>query len=858
MASSEKRSASPVEPFNPKKARTSLLTSKYKTSPTPESEPARAVITRGTEWLSISGLDRDTSSINTLIVRTTQELARQGKRLVHAPKLFPDGICFDWLLDFSAKEEDVKDLMNVEGVSQPALQTLFQGKPRGVRSTRCGSRGSPTEAPLIIHLLSDDESESPMLASRRVPQGGLDASNPICIDTDDEQDPPVSPPTKYPVTDGTMSRLNKNGSSIRGSSRRQALDDEGRTGIVSRLLLPEVEPESSSECGQSDMELDSDTEPSASIRANGSGQSLVFEPRTASPEHRKMSRIPAARRSSNSAPLCQPSHSMTVHRSSTPGSSASIESSRSSSVVPEVDVVLTTVSSRHSTDHPDVSSLYGEFNMLATSSDNDVDDDEDVQEDPASGSSSSGRGAPRSAPSTGTSEQALLHHPPHRAPARSSLSRSWSGGHARSIAKDPSIDTHRSASIAKLPRRAVPARNRLAHPNKGLSLSSDDEGDGGENLLEGFESDRLSLPSRKDPHVGRATGWEDTGSNGLSVNIPKTNFARGRRLLAPSDLLPYTTVAMRGDAQFIRKDQLISYYSLPPSLDPSGGPDHHVEDCCLIAGNTVVVGYDSRPCQVSLIPLATDQRPRRINLSHRAHNTVQETPTAGVSQLNRGISALAPVNGHRLRFLSGGHDKTVHLWTVTHNGENYTARSERLNISHSHPVHALAYRAFDETVLSCAGTCIHTTKLSAHRGHDPSQVSGNILQVHVHPQAPHLIILEVRHMDRQVQLYDTRKANFARTPCLEFGYRDTSNLESSTRTTTSRYTKGAPCMSFFGRGYADGTVRIWDYRKPNNVLTRFHCQRPAPVVHTVFSDSGSTVIAYGGHSVTFWDVNGST
>ncbi|KAL6299136.1 hypothetical protein BKA93DRAFT_742869 [Sparassis latifolia] len=149
-------------------------------------------------------------------------------------------------------------------------------------------------------------------------------------------------------------------------------------------------------------------------------------------------------------------------------------------------------------------------------------------------------------------------------------------------------------------------------------------------------------------------------------------------------------------------------------------------------------------------------------------------------------------------------------------------------------------------------------KLSAHRGHDPSQVSGNILQVHVHPQAPHLIILEVRHMDRQVQLYDTRKANFARTPCLEFGYRDTSNLESSTRTTTSRYTKGAPCMSFFGRGYADGTVRIWDYRKPNNVLTRFHCQRPAPVVHTVFSDSGSTVIAYGGHSVTFWDVNGST
>ncbi|RPD61929.1 hypothetical protein L226DRAFT_571320 [Lentinus tigrinus ALCF2SS1-7] len=202
-------------------------------------------------------------------------------------------------------------------------------------------------------------------------------------------------------------------------------------------------------------------------------------------------------------------------------------------------------------------------------------------------------------------------------------------------------------------------------------------------------------------------------------------------------------------------------------------------------------------------------------------------------------------------------------------------------MDHTQPVQALAYCGWDETVYSAAGDRIASTKLDALAHADSERVSGKITQVHVHPQDPRLIALEIDHMDYQVQLYDMRAGGFARKPWLEFGHRnaptpippkstrtiaDTNPIasassscsrSSSTPKLGTRYTRGSTLNSLFARGYGDGVVLVWDYRNgaQKKVLERFQFQRPAEVVHTVLS--GSDVIAYGAFSVTFWSLLGA-
>ncbi|KAI0773942.1 hypothetical protein C8Q74DRAFT_1199906 [Fomes fomentarius] len=168
-------------------------------------------------------------------------------------------------------------------------------------------------------------------------------------------------------------------------------------------------------------------------------------------------------------------------------------------------------------------------------------------------------------------------------------------------------------------------------------------------------------------------------------------------------------------------------------------------------------------------------------------------------------------------------------------------------------------------VYSAAGDRISTTRLAALAHTEPERVSGKVTQVHVHPQDPRLIALEIDHMDYQVHLYDMREGGFKHRPWLEFGYRaavpktsrasansSRSASNSSIPKVGSRYTRGSTMHSFFARGYGDGVVLVWDYRNgaQKKVLERFQFQRPAEVVHTVLA--GSDVIAYGGYSVTFW------
>ena len=151
--------------------------------------------------------------------------------------------------------------------------------------------------------------------------------------------------------------------------------------------------------------------------------------------------------------------------------------------------------------------------------------------------------------------------------------------------------------------------------------------------------------------------------------------------------------------------------------------------------------YDAELCDV--------QTPYRIDLSFKAHSTVIEYPATGKSYSNPGIACLAPVSHHS--FLSGGYDKTVQCWRIarqsdrSQNHASFSASATRIPTEHTQSVHALAYGAWNDTVYSAASDRIVTTKLSALAPSEPERVSGKVTQIHVHPQDPRLIALEVGH-----------------------------------------------------------------------------------------------------------------
>ena len=150
--------------------------------------------------------------------------------------------------------------------------------------------------------------------------------------------------------------------------------------------------------------------------------------------------------------------------------------------------------------------------------------------------------------------------------------------------------------------RPIRSTRRSASPAGGAATSSsEDEQDAG---------DQASL-------------WSSTPS-GHTVVIPKADFARGRRLLVPADPgYPITTVLMRGEAHFIdqqrkcvtttfifytkRSDQWLYRTRIYRHSLPVEDHCRHVEDACLLRNDTIVIGYDKGPCQVSLITVEGDQ-----------------------------------------------------------------------------------------------------------------------------------------------------------------------------------------------------------------------------------------------------------
>jgi len=108
----------------------------------------------------------------------------------------------------------------------------------------------------------------------------------------------------------------------------------------------------------------------------------------------------------------------------------------------------------------------------------------------------------------------------------------------------------------------------------------------------------------------------------------------------------------------------------------------------------------------------------------------------------RGVSCLAAIHakdGH-IKFLSGGYDGTIHKWTAGIETLN-EPRSSKV-VSHGTRIMALAYRDRDRSVMASTQKRLHITDLNRCKTMT-HPFSNDIQQIHIHPQAAYVTLLEV-------------------------------------------------------------------------------------------------------------------
>jgi hypothetical protein len=96
-----------------------------------------------------------------------------------------------------------------------------------------------------------------------------------------------------------------------------------------------------------------------------------------------------------------------------------------------------------------------------------------------------------------------------------------------------------------------------------------------------------------------------------TVKLPKPDYARARRLLAPLNN-PLACVSMPGDVQFVRDDERVRVeaWSLPAPARPKSGDGkkaaYVVTDACLLGDENVVMVHETGPHPASIVHIPDD------------------------------------------------------------------------------------------------------------------------------------------------------------------------------------------------------------------------------------------------------------
>ncbi|GAA5872199.1 hypothetical protein JCM3774_002291 [Rhodotorula dairenensis] len=244
------------------------------------------------------------------------------------------------------------------------------------------------------------------------------------------------------------------------------------------------------------------------------------------------------------------------------------------------------------------------------------------------------------------------------------------------------------------------------------------------------------------------------------------------------------------------------------------------------AKDTLVVGYLG-PRQGKLL----DQPPNQVILYKRE-------PAASGSRLverkvdlrphkSGGVTALATLPGSgRLRFVTGGEDKKLYIWSRSRSKQEYTA--EEIRSDHSSMITSLAHIPDRNWLVSSgkdkrlkAYDLEHLNSTWQALLHDP------VMTVQPLSSDPNLVLARMSSSRDQFAAYDVRRPPTS-SAVLTFGY-DLAPHRSAkgalVSTNMGRYLRGAECDTIFAfPDHAQG-VKLWDLRNVRTAQTHLDLKR---------------------------------
>ncbi|KAI0650009.1 WD40-repeat-containing domain protein [Trametes meyenii] len=243
-----------------------------------------------------------------------------------------------------------------------------------------------------------------------------------------------------------------------------------------------------------------------------------------------------------------------------------------------------------------------------------------------------------------------------------------------------------------------------------------------------------------------------------------------------------------------------------------------VDDACVVhdlAGPIVVLGHARNSLQLSLVRLERG-RTKDVGCFDRP---IQ-------SGKNGGISAVCALLQPGL-FATGGYDHLVHVWSLSLNRPPKTPGP--LAIKHSSLVQSmLAIRDTSHKLLTTSADCtVNVFDLSCERVVNTLKLSNSVY--HAHPVFSEFCSLfEVAHRELQFELRDHRLVPTA--PVVRFGF--------PTAKVHGRFVRGATQGTIFASGGCekDGCVRLWDLRKPTDIMKTVPCLPGSKVIQLAFGN----------------------
>ncbi|KAL7340129.1 hypothetical protein BJY59DRAFT_760462 [Rhodotorula toruloides] len=209
-----------------------------------------------------------------------------------------------------------------------------------------------------------------------------------------------------------------------------------------------------------------------------------------------------------------------------------------------------------------------------------------------------------------------------------------------------------------------------------------------------------------------------------------------------------------------------------------------------------------------------------------------------------GVTALTTLPGTgRLRFVTGGEDKKIFLWTRSRATQEITAVNIRSE--HSSMITSLAPLAGEENRIMSSGKDKRVFVYDVDNQHSTWQalLDNPVMTVDPVLQDPHLLLARMGSPSNQFAVYDIRRPAGSKA-VLTFGYDLAPHRTSSgalAPTNMGRYLRGSQCDTVFAFPDHETGVKLWDLRNVRTAQTSSNLKHQdlqavgrSKVVSTVF------------------------